>query len=100
MTDDVNDDETELSHPAEYQDRVSQRTVAFCHLAKLADTIRDEGVKKECLVMLKKAQRQHQGPVHGCRSVHRRKARAVTLRPRWPHASSPSALAAAPTSSA
>ena len=55
MTDDVNDnDETELSHPAEYQDRVSQRTVAFCHLAKLADTIRDEGVKQECLVMLRK----------------------------------------------
>ena len=55
MTDDVNDnDETELSHPAEYQDRVSQRAVAFCHVAKLADTIRDKSVKQECLVMLKK----------------------------------------------
>ncbi len=55
MTDDVNDnDETELSHPAEYQDRVSQRAVAFCHLAKLADRIRDESIKEECLVMLRK----------------------------------------------
>ena len=50
MTDDV----TELDHPAEYQDLVSQRAMAFCHVAKLADSIRDESIKEECLVMLRK----------------------------------------------
>ena len=50
MTDDV----TELDHPADYQDTVSQRAMAFCHVAKLADSIRDESIKEECLVMLRK----------------------------------------------
>lgn len=54
MTDDANDDVTELDHPADYQDMVSQRAMAFCHVAKLADSIRDESIKEECLVMLKK----------------------------------------------
>ena len=54
MSDDASDDVTELDHPADYQDIVSQRAMAFCHVAKLADLIRDESIKEECLVMLKK----------------------------------------------
>jgi len=54
MTDDVNDDVTELSDPSEYQDTVSQRAMAFCHVAKLADSIRNESIREECLLMLRK----------------------------------------------
>ena len=54
MTDDVNDDVTELSDPSEYQDTVSQRAMAFCHVARLADTIRNESIREECLLMLRK----------------------------------------------
>ena len=54
MSDDANDDPTELSDPSEYQDTVSQRAMAFCHVARLADAIRDDSVKAECLVMLRK----------------------------------------------
>lgn len=54
MSDDIHDDTIDLADPSEYEDLVSQRVMAFCHLAKLADTIRDETVKDLCLTMLRK----------------------------------------------
>jgi hypothetical protein len=40
--------------PSEYEDPVSQRAMAFCHVAKLADTVQNEAVKELCLTMLRK----------------------------------------------
>jgi hypothetical protein len=48
------DHTTDLTDPSEYEDPVSQRAMAFCHVAKLADTIKDEAVKELCLTMLRK----------------------------------------------
>ena len=44
MSDDTQDHTTDLTDPSEYEDPVSQRAMAFCHVAKLADTIKDEAV--------------------------------------------------------
>ena len=54
MSDDTHDHTTDLADPSEYEDPVSQRAMAFCHVAKLADTIKDEAVKELCLTMLRK----------------------------------------------
>jgi hypothetical protein len=54
MSDEIHDDTIDLSDPSEYQDAVSQRAMAFCHVAKLADVITDETVKEQCLIMLRK----------------------------------------------
>jgi hypothetical protein len=54
MSDDTQDHTTDLTDPSEYEDPVSQRAMAFCHVAKLADTIKDEAVKELCLTMLRK----------------------------------------------
>ncbi len=54
MSDDSHDHTTDLTDPSEYEDPVSQRAMAFCHVAKLADTIKDEAVKELCLTMLRK----------------------------------------------
>jgi hypothetical protein len=43
-----------LAEPYDYEDPVSQRAMAFCHVAKLADTIKDEAIKEMCLTMLRK----------------------------------------------
>jgi hypothetical protein len=54
MSDDTQDHTTDSTDPSEYEDPVSQRAMAFCHVAKLADTIQDEAVKELCLTMLRK----------------------------------------------
>jgi hypothetical protein len=54
MSDEIHDDTIDLSDPSEYQDPVSQRAIAFCHVAKLTDTIQDGAVKDLCLTMLRK----------------------------------------------
>ena len=55
MSDDTHDDDIiNLVDPSEYEDPVSQRAMAFCHVAKLADTVQDEAVKELCLTMLRK----------------------------------------------
>jgi len=54
MSDDTHDDAIDLVDPSEYEDLVSQRAMAFCHVAKLADTIKDEAIKEMCLTMLRK----------------------------------------------
>ena len=54
MTDDTHDDTLSLTDPSEYEDPVSQRAVAFCHVARLADSVEDEAVKELCLTMLRK----------------------------------------------
>jgi hypothetical protein len=54
MSDDTQDDTIGLVHPADFEDVVSQRAMAFCHVAKIADTIQDETVKEQCLIMLRK----------------------------------------------
>jgi hypothetical protein len=54
MSDDTHDDMINLVDPSEYEDPVSQRAMAFCHVAKLADTVQDEAVKELCLTMLRK----------------------------------------------
>ena len=45
MSDDTHDHTTDLAEPYDYEDLVSQRAKAFCHVAKLADTIKDETVR-------------------------------------------------------
>ncbi|MGO9233216.1 MAG: hypothetical protein ACLP4V_03695 [Methylocella sp.] len=42
MSDDTHDHTIDLAEPYNYEDPVSQRAMAFCHVAKLADTIKDE----------------------------------------------------------
>jgi hypothetical protein len=54
MSDDTHDDMINLDDPSEYEDPVSQRALAFCHVAKLADTVQNEAVKELCLTMLRK----------------------------------------------
>jgi len=54
MSDDTHDDMINLVDPSEYEDPVSQRAMAFCHVAKLTDTVQDEAVKELCLTMLRK----------------------------------------------
>ncbi len=54
MSDETHDDTIDLGDPSDYEDLVSQRAMAFCHVAKLADTIKDETIKEQCLVMLRK----------------------------------------------
>ena len=54
MSDDRDDDAIDLSDPSEFEDVVSQRVMAFCHLAKLADGVKDGAVKEQCLTMLRK----------------------------------------------
>ena len=55
LSDDPHDDDMfNLVDPSEYEDPVSQRAMAFCHVAKLADTVEDEAVKELCLTMLRK----------------------------------------------
>jgi hypothetical protein len=54
MSDDTHDDMINLDDPSEYEDPVSQRAMAFCHVAKLADTLQNEAVKELCLTMLRK----------------------------------------------
>jgi hypothetical protein len=54
MSDDTHDHTIDLAEPYDYEDPVSQRAMAFCHVAKLADTIKDEAIKEMCLTMLRK----------------------------------------------
>lgn len=54
MTDNTNDDMDGLSDPFSYEDLVSQRAMAFYHVARLTDTVQDEAVKDLCLTMLRK----------------------------------------------
>ena len=51
---DIRDDTNELDHPSDYEDAISQRAMAFCRVAKLADTVQVEAVKELCLTMLRK----------------------------------------------
>jgi hypothetical protein len=54
MSDDTHDHTIDLAEAYDYEDPVSQRAMAFCHVAKLADTIKDEAIKTLCLTMLRK----------------------------------------------
>jgi hypothetical protein len=54
MSDDTHDHTIDLAEAYDYEDPVSQRAMAFCHVAKLADTIKDEAIKEMCLTMLRK----------------------------------------------
>ena len=54
MSDDINDDTNDLSDPFYYQDTLSQRAMAFFHVAKLTDTLENEAVRDLCLTMLRK----------------------------------------------
>ncbi|HEY8035374.1 MAG TPA: hypothetical protein VIF37_07285 [Methylobacter sp.] len=54
MSDDTHDDVIDLADPSDYEETVSQRAIAFCHVAKVADTVKDEAVKELCLTMLRK----------------------------------------------
>jgi len=61
MSDDTHDHTTDLAEPYDYEDPVSQRAVTFCHVPRLADTIRDESGQGVLLADAAHAQRQHQG---------------------------------------
>ncbi len=52
--DNTYDDTDGLSDPFSYEDLVSQRAMAFFHVARLTDTVQDEAVKELCLTMLRK----------------------------------------------
>jgi hypothetical protein len=54
MSDDRYDDTIELADPSEFDDAVSQRAIAFCHVARLADVVQDQAIKEQCLTMLRK----------------------------------------------
>ncbi|GLI91876.1 hypothetical protein [Methylocystis echinoides] len=55
MTDNIDDDDMDgLSDPFTYEDLISQRAMAFFHVARLTDTVQDEAVKDLCLTMLRK----------------------------------------------
>jgi hypothetical protein len=54
MTDNIDDDMDGLADPFSYEDLVSQRAMAFYHVARLTDTVQDEAVKELCLTMLRK----------------------------------------------
>lgn len=55
MTDNTDDDDMDgLSDPFSYEDLISQRAMAFYHVARLTDTVQDEAVKDLCLTMLRK----------------------------------------------
>jgi hypothetical protein len=45
MSGDTHDHTLDLAEPHDYEDPVSQRAMAFRHVAKPADTIKDEAVK-------------------------------------------------------
>jgi hypothetical protein len=54
MTDNTSDEIDGLSDPFAYEDQVSQRAMAFYHVARLTDMVQDEVVKDLCLTMLRK----------------------------------------------
>ncbi len=54
MTDDTHDDPFGFEQQSDFQDVISQRAIAFCGVAKLADTVKDEAVKELCLTMMRK----------------------------------------------
>jgi hypothetical protein len=54
MSDDIHDDSTDLSDPFSYEDTITQRAMAFYHVAKLTDTVQNEAVRELCLTMLRK----------------------------------------------
>ncbi len=55
MTDNTDDDDMDgLSDPFSYEDLISQRAMAFYHVARLTDVVQDEAVKDLCLTMLRK----------------------------------------------
>ncbi len=54
MTDRIDDDMDGLSDPFVYEDQVSQRAMAFYHVARLTDSVQDTAVKDLCLTMLRK----------------------------------------------
>jgi hypothetical protein len=70
MSDDTHDDMINLDDPSEYEDPVSQRAMAFCHVAKLADTVQNEAVKELCLTMLRKLNARYKNALDGGPSVH------------------------------
>ena len=53
MSDDTHDP-TEFDYISDFQDVLSQRAIAFCNLAKLADSAKDPAVKELCLTMMRK----------------------------------------------
>ena len=54
MADQTDDDALGLDHPFDCPDVVSQRALAFCNLAKVADSVEDQEVRDACLTMLRK----------------------------------------------
>jgi hypothetical protein len=61
MTDDTHDP-TELDYLSEFQDVISQRAIAFCNVAKLADSVKDPTVKELCLAMMRKVSASVKSP--------------------------------------
>jgi hypothetical protein len=56
------DDPTELDYLSDFQDVVSQRAIAFCNLARLADSVKDAAVKELCLAMMRKVSASVKSP--------------------------------------
>jgi hypothetical protein len=61
MSDDTHDP-IDLDYPTDFQDVVSQRAIAFCNLAKLADNVRDSAIKDLCLKMMEKVSASVKSP--------------------------------------
>jgi len=54
MTDETHDDAIGLEQISEFADTVSQRAIAFCNVAQLAERAKDEAVRELCLTMMRK----------------------------------------------
>lgn len=54
MSDNNHDGTIGVSDPFYYDDVVTQRAMAFFHIAKMSDGIKDPAIKDLCLTMLKK----------------------------------------------
>ncbi len=65
MADQTDDDALGLDHPFDCPDVVSQRALAFCNVAKIADVVEDPAVKEACLTMLRKLTASIKSPPSG-----------------------------------
>ena len=54
MSDDQNGEILLMTDPFGFDDTLSQRTMAFYHIAHLTDNVKDDAVKDLCMTMLRK----------------------------------------------
>jgi len=65
MSDNYHDDLDGFADPFVYEDTIAQRAMAFCQLAKVADSVSDAAVRELCLTMLRKLNANVRTPAAG-----------------------------------